>query len=381
MSTPYLGNFSVGQTVYVPLTTISGAAAPIAPAADGTVTVYKDSSTSGSTTGVTVTRSFNSIAGINQVVIVTSDAFYAAGHDYMVVWTGTTVDGIAVSSVLATFSIQNRGVNQTGDAYSQLNTLIPHAITFVQIGGTGTWYVQSDMEAWKGASQDAPPTNAQLEARTLLAANYGTAAGQTSILNAVGTVSSQTGKLTFDESNNVKSSPQTAAGLTSAYDAAKIAASPSQVNAQVASALATYTAAKTSDIPTDYQQRGVAVTLPTGTGAGQIKLTAGQVETSNPGGLSGPQAAQLTAIAAAVGTLTVAERNAVADALLDRADAVETGKTLRQAMRIVAAVLAGRVSGAGTGTESFKGLDGSTSRVQVTTDPAGNRTNVNYTAG
>jgi len=64
----------------------------------------------------------------------------------------------------------------------------------------------------------------------------------------------------------------------------------------------------------------------------------------------------------------------VADALMDQDDGIETDMTLRQAMRVMAAVLAGKVSGAGSG------LDGSTTRVQVTTDPAGNRTDVNYTA-
>jgi len=77
-------------------------------------------------------------------------------------------------------------------------------------------------------------------------------------------------------------------------------------------------------------------------------------------------------------TLTADERSAAADALLDRADAVETGKTLRQAMRIMAAVLAGKVSGAGSGTETFKGLDGATTRAVVTTDADANRTNVEY---
>lgn len=70
----------------------------------------------------------------------------------------------------------------------------------------------------------------------------------------------------------------------------------------------------------------------------------------------------------------------VADALLDNEDGIETDMTVRQAMRIVAAVVAGKVSGAGSGLETFKGLDGSTTRVQVTTDAAGNRSNVTYTA-
>ena len=42
-----------------------------------------------------------------------------------------------------------------------------------------------------------------------------------------------------------------------------------------------------------------------------------------------------------------------ADNLLDFPNAVD-GKTLRQALRIMAAVLAGKVSGAGSGTENFR---------------------------
>jgi hypothetical protein len=67
-----------------------------------------------------------------------------------------------------------------------------------------------------------------------------------------------------------------------------------------------------------------------------------------------------------------------ADALLDRTDGIETGVSLRQAVRTVAAVIAGKASGAGTGTEVFVGLDGVTSRVQVNADSSGNRTNVAY---
>jgi hypothetical protein len=82
----------------------------------------------------------------------------------------------------------------------------------------------------------------------------------------------------------------------------------------------------------------------------------------------------------ATAALTDDEHHAVADAILDRANAVETGKTVRQAMRIMAAVLAGKVSGAGSGVENFTGVDGVTPRVEVTTDAAGNRTTVNYSA-
>lgn len=55
---------------------------------------------------------------------------------------------------------------------------------------------------------------------------------------------------------------------------------------------------------------------------------------------------------------------------------VEDGKTMREVLRIMAAVLAGKVSGAGTGTETFVGLDGATDRVVSTVDASGNRTTV-----
>ena len=68
----------------------------------------------------------------------------------------------------------------------------------------------------------------------------------------------------------------------------------------------------------------------------------------------------------------------IAADLMDDADAIETGFTLRQVLRIMAAVLAGKVSGAGSGVETFLGLDGSTERVEVTVDAGGNRTDVDY---
>lgn len=67
--------------------------------------------------------------------------------------------------------------------------------------------------------------------------------------------------------------------------------------------------------------------------------------------------------------------NRIAATLLDLAGAVD-GKTLRQTMQILAAVLAGKVSGAGTGTEKFRSLDDAADRVTVAVDPYGNRTGV-----
>lgn len=54
------------------------------------------------------------------------------------------------------------------------------------------------------------------------------------------------------------------------------------------------------------------------------------------------------------------------------------GKSLAAALRYIAAICAGKISGAQTGQETFKGLDGTTTRVVVDVDESGNRTSVTY---
>lgn len=74
--------------------------------------------------------------------------------------------------------------------------------------------------------------------------------------------------------------------------------------------------------------------------------------------------------------LTSGERDAIAAALLDLADAIESGIPLRKAIRAIAA-RAGLLSGAGTGTEVLKGLgqgSGGTTRITYTVDASGNIT-------
>jgi hypothetical protein len=76
-------------------------------------------------------------------------------------------------------------------------------------------------------------------------------------------------------------------------------------------------------------------------------------------------------------TVTTAQVN---DEVLDvlNVDTLINGKTFVQAMKITAAGVAGKVSGAGTGTEVFVGLDGSTTIFTVTVDASGNRSAVVY---
>lgn len=72
--------------------------------------------------------------------------------------------------------------------------------------------------------------------------------------------------------------------------------------------------------------------------------------------------------------LAASAANEIADAVFDRADAVETGLTFRQAMRLIAAAEAGKLSGAATTTIIIRNaIADSKDRITATVDASGNR--------
>jgi hypothetical protein len=68
--------------------------------------------------------------------------------------------------------------------------------------------------------------------------------------------------------------------------------------------------------------------------------------------------------------------NGNADALLDRTDAIETGWTLRQVLKIIAAACAGKAHGLDLGTPVYRSLTDTKDRISATTDQYGNRSAV-----
>jgi len=107
----HLGNLVFGQIIDFKFPTHKADGTPITLAGTPVVKVYKGNATNTEvSTGVTLTVDFDGVTGLNHVRIDTSAAaFYAVGNDYSVVITTGTVDGISVvSTVLATFSIENR---------------------------------------------------------------------------------------------------------------------------------------------------------------------------------------------------------------------------------------------------------------------------------
>lgn len=108
-----LGDIRAGKVLYFHFTTRQfSTGAPIT-AASLAISVYKDDSTTQSTSGVTTTftTGFDGVAGLVSVKIDTSadGTFYAAGHDFSVVITTGTADSVSlVGEVVGYFSIENR---------------------------------------------------------------------------------------------------------------------------------------------------------------------------------------------------------------------------------------------------------------------------------
>lgn len=90
-------------------------------------------------------------------------------------------------------------------------------------------------------------------------------------------------------------------------------------------------------------------------------------------------AAAIAADAVGASELATDAANEIADALLDRANAIETGLTLRQALRLIAAADAAKLSGAATATVVIRNaVADSKDRITATVDADGNRSAITY---
>jgi len=142
------------------------------------------------------------------------------------------------------------------------------------------------------------------------------------------------------------------------------------------------------------------VTHKSGTGTGELSLSSGVVQSdiAKCGG-SAVAAGAIPNVAAGstgglilIGTgtrdinpnaggvvITSTGRDDIADSILDRSNGIETGITPRQMLRAIGSMLAGIISGGGTGTEVFKAVNNSgTTRLTITVDSSGNRSSITY---
>lgn len=281
---PYTGDINPGDIIDIKALFATTAEVPFTTASISGVTVYKDNSTSGSTSGVAITTDFNSITGLLHVRITTasSGAFYSAGSNFAVIITTGTVNSVSVVGyVLAQFSIQHR------------SALMP-ATAGRTLGVNSTGQVGLDFNNVNNAGSSTVLTNITVPTVTTLTNAPSDTSGTTTLLSRIGSSINITGGLV--DINN-----KTGFSLTSAYN-----------NAQ--------TAAQDGD---------------------------------NMG-------------------LTTTAMNA----LLDLSNGVETGFTLRQALRLMLSALCGQLSGAATTTVTIRDVNNTTNRIVATVDSNGNRSAV-----
>lgn len=89
--------------------------------------------------------------------------------------------------------------------------------------------------------------------------------------------------------------------------------------------------------------------------------------------LSAALASADDAVLAAIAALSIPTANDNADALLDRADAIETAWTVRKSLRVIAAAVAGKVSGGPT-SSVFRNITDTKARITSSSNSSGDRT-------
>ncbi len=119
----YIGDFAAESTIYFQVSTNEAGGGRVAPSSAFEVAdfrVYKNGSDAqrDNESGYSIASPFDSLVGIHWLTIDLSDdtdaGFYAAGNDYAVVlYPDETVDGESISTIVGTFSIQNRITAQT----------------------------------------------------------------------------------------------------------------------------------------------------------------------------------------------------------------------------------------------------------------------------
>lgn len=107
-----LGDFPVAAILDKKFTTRSfSTGVPTVLGGSPAISVYKDNSTTQTTTGVTLTVDLDGVVGLNSVRVDAADAFYAAGSCFALVITTGTVGGVSVvGEVVGEFTIEKAGV-------------------------------------------------------------------------------------------------------------------------------------------------------------------------------------------------------------------------------------------------------------------------------
>lgn len=213
----YRGDFKVGATLNFKFTTRAfSTGAPTTLAGTPAISIYKDNSTTESTSGVTLTVDFDSRTGLNNVNIDTSSdgTFYSSGSQFQLVITAGTVGGVSVvGETIGAFSIE---------AVSALRPTTAGRTLDVSAGG----------EAGVDWANIGSPTTAQ----NLSATNIDTDQVVASVTGAVGSVTGAVGSVTGNVGGNVTGSVGSVTGNVGGNVTGSVGSLASQAKTDVADA-------------------------------------------------------------------------------------------------------------------------------------------------
>jgi hypothetical protein len=130
------------------------------------------------------------------------------------------------------------------------------------------------------------------------------------------------------------------------------------------------TIASHTDVPTSTRLATAGYTAPDNATIAAIHAKTDQL----PADPASTTAVLTRATPGAAMSLTPSEREAVADAWLDRADGIETGETPRETLRLVRAATLGQSDGFPEGPVHFRDKANTKNRITALTDAQGNRT-------
>jgi hypothetical protein len=326
-----LGDFDTSTVIYGKFATYRpSTGATYTLAGSPVLSVYKDNSTTQSTTGVTLSVDFDSVTGLNHFAIDTSadGTFYSAGSFFDVVITTGTVDSVSITgSVVASFTIRKNSALKPATAG---RTLVVDAAGLadantVKLGPTGSGTAQTARDIGASVLLSAGTGTGQLDFTSgVVKANATQWLGGTiPAVNVTGVplvdLKYTLGTISAGAAGSVRADAVTGAvgSVTGA-----VGSVTGNVGGSVASVTARVTA-NTDQLAGQTVTAAAGVTFPASV-ASPTNITAGTITTT-------------TNVTNAV-TLTSGERNSVADALLDRDMSVGTdsgGRTPRNAWRFL----------------------------------------------
>lgn len=395
----HLGDFDTSTVVYGKFTTFrpsTGAAFTLG----GTpaLSVYKDNSATQTTTGVTLTADFDGVTGLNHFAIDTSadTNFYSSGSFFDIVITTGTVDSVSVvGAVVGSFTLRKTSALKPTTAGRTLD---------VSAGGEAglDWANVGTQGSTVALTATTIATTQKVDVETIKTQAVTAAAGVTFPTSIASPTNITGGTITtVTNLTNAPTSGDLTATMKTSINTEVAAASGGgpllRANTATAATSSTITLDGSASAVNDYYN-GCFVTAEGQTRqiidyVGSTKVAtiyvagppvqgAQWVTTPSGGGLAykvhgyAIQPVPVTASGGVVSaSLSASERNSIATALLDLSDSIETGVTVRGATRLQLAALAGKVSGAGTGTEVFRNaVQDSKDRITATVDTSGNRT-------